>query len=574
MFFKINLAQNIQAALKTLGQDLTNNEVLSMIEVPSNSEMGDFAFPCFKFAKTLKKSPIVIANEIAVLLKDINFVENINVVSSYINFFIKKTIYVEQILKEVLKKQYDFGKSLIGKDKTIVIDYSSPNIAKPFHIGHLRSTVIGNSLYKIFNTLGYNCIGINHLGDWGTQFGKLIVAYKKWGNEDILKKDDIKELSKIYVKFHEESEKDKTLEDEARNWLIKMQNNDEEALKLWKLFCDISMKEFERIYKRLNIKFDYYTGESFYNDKMLNVVEDLKQKNLLTESCGAKIVDLEKFDMPPCLILRSDGGTLYPTRDIAAAIYRKNTYNFFKCIYLTAIDQNLHFQQWFKVIDLMGYDWAKDLEHISFGLVSLDSGKLSTRRGNVVLMEDILNSSVYKAKNIIKEKNPDLEDKDKVAEQVGIGAIIFNDLYNSRLKNVVFDLERMLNFEGETAPYVQYTHARACSILKMEDFSKDSLKNLNDIDFSLITDDFSFSLLKLLSQFPEKIEDAANKFEPYIITRNIVDICKAFNKFYNQNNIKNSEPNLKKARILIVYAVKIVIEIGLKLLGIDTPEKM
>lgn len=552
--------------------NITKEEISDIVEVPANTQNGDFAFPCFKFAKELRKSPNAIALEISEKLQNIDFIEKIEVVNAYINFYINKSIFVKEILTKIKNEKENFGSNEIGKGKTIVIDYSSPNIAKPFHIGHLRSTVIGNSLYKIYTKLGYNCIGINHLGDWGTQFGKLIVAYKNWGDKEAVEKDDIKELSKIYVKFHEESEKNPALEDEARLWLVKMQEGDEEAISLWKWFCEISMKEFERIYEKLNISFDFYTGESFYNDKMNAVVEEIKNKNLLVESNGAKIVDLEQFNMPPCLILRSDGGTLYPTRDISAAFYRKNTYNFEKCLYLTALDQNLHFAQWFKVIELMGYDWAKDLHHIPFGLVSLGDAKLSTRKGNVVLMEDILNSSIEKTKQIIEEKNPNLKDKDLVSSQVGIGAIIFNDLYNSRIKNVNFDLERMLNFEGETGPYVQYTNARACSILKKENFDENMLSK--NIDFNLITDEYSFNLCKLLSQLPEKILDSANKYEPYIITRHIVDICQAFNKFYNENNIKNSEEELKQARLLIVYATKIAISSSLKLLGIDSPEEM
>nr|WP_317357492.1 arginine--tRNA ligase [uncultured Tyzzerella sp.] len=550
--------------------NLDKEEILNLIEIPS-SDMGDFAFPCFKLAKTMRKAPNIIASEVAEKIEKKDFISNIQVVNAYINFYVNKATYVEKVLNNVLNEKENFGNSQMGKDKTIVIDYSSPNIAKPFHIGHLRSTVIGNSLYKIYKKLGYNVVGINHLGDWGTQFGKLIVAYKKWGNKELVEKDDIKELSKIYVKFHEESEKDPSLEDEARLWLVKMQEGDKEALELWKWFCDISMKEFERVYKMLNISFDSYAGESFYNDKMQAVVDELFEKDILVESEGAKIVDLEPFNMPPCLILRSDGGTLYPTRDIAAAFYRKNEYNFEKCLYITALDQNLHFAQWFKVIELMGYDWAKDLVHIPFGLVSLNDGKLSTRKGHVVLMEDILNHAIEKTKNIIEEKNPNLENKDQVAKDVGIGAVIFNDLFNSRVKNVVFDLERMLNFQGETGPYVQYTHARACSILEKENFNEDLIKN---IDYRLISDEYSFELVKLLSQYPDKIVDASNKYEPFIITRHLVNICQAFNKFYDENNIKNSEQPLKNARLAIVYATKMVVSNGLYLLGINAPEKM
>lgn len=569
MDFKYELAKLLSNIL-----NIEETEILNMIEIP-NSDMGDFAFPCFKLAKTMKKAPNIIANELSEKIEKKDFISHIQVVNAYINFYINKEFYISNVLKEIFKEKERFGNNNIGENKTICIDYSSPNIAKPFHIGHLRSTVIGNSLYKIYKKLGYNVVGINHLGDWGTQFGKLIVAYKKWGNKELVEKDDIKELSKIYVKFHEESEKDKSLDDEARLWLVKLQEGDEEATSLWKWFCEISMKEFERIYKMLNIKFDSYAGESFYNDKMQAVVDEIKEKNLLVESEGAKIVDLEKFNMPPCLILRSDGGTLYPTRDISAAIYRKNTYNFEKCLYLTALDQNLHFAQWFKVIELMEYDWAKDLYHIPFGLVSfVEDGeikKLSTRKGKVLLMEDILNSAIEKTLSIINEKNPNLENKENIAKQVGIGAVIFNDLFNSRVKNVIFDLERMLNFQGETGPYVQYTHARACSILNKENFNENILEN---IDFNLISDEFSFELVKLLSQYPQKIIDASNKFEPFIITRHLVNICQAFNKFYDENNIKNSEENLKKSRLSIVYATKLIIKNGLSLLGIDAPEKM
>lgn len=549
--------------------NLNIDEVENSIEIPKQG-MGDYAFPCFKLAKIMKKAPQVIAAEIADKINRPDYIEDIKVLNAYINFFVKKSVFVKNILENVNEKGKEYINSDIGNGKTIVIDYSSPNIAKPFHIGHLRSTAIGNSLYKIYKALGYKVVGINHLGDWGTQFGKLIVAYKLWGNKEAVEKDDIKELSRIYVKFHEEAEENPKLNDDAREWLVKMQKGDEEALSLWKWFCEISMKEFNRIYDRLGITFDSYAGESFYNDKMAAVVDEIKEKNLLTESQGAQIVNLDEYNMPPCLILRSDGGTLYPTRDISAAIYRKNTYNFDKCIYVTALDQNLHFAQWFKVIELMGYDWAKDLIHTPFGLVSLGDGKLSTRKGHVVLMEDILNMSVEKTKNIIEEKNPDLEDKEKVAEEVGIGAIIFDDLFNSRIKNVVFDFDRMLNFDGETGPYAQYTHARACSIIK-----KAGEKVLSDnIDYNLLSDNASFNICKVISEFPEKVIEAADKNEPYIIARQIIEVCKAFNKFYNENNIMNSEESIKNARLVIVYAVKNLLEAGLDLLGIKAPEQM
>lgn len=556
------------AAVVAKAANLDINEVESLIEIPKPG-MGDYAFPCFKLAKVMKKSPQLIASEIAEKIEKPVFVEKINVLSAYINFYVNKSVFVENVLEKIDEKGNKYIGSDIGEGKTIVIDYSSPNIAKPFHIGHLRSTAIGNSLYKIYKALGYNVVGINHLGDWGTQFGKLIVAYKLWGNKEAVERDDIKELSRIYVKFHEEAEKNPELNDEARSWLVKMQEGDKEALDLWKWFCDISMKEFNRIYKRLNITFDSYAGESFYNDKMQAVVDELREKNLLTESQGAQIVDLEKYNMPPCLILRSDGGTLYPTRDIAAAFYRKKTYNFDKCIYVTALDQNLHFAQWFKVIELMGYDWAKDLVHTPFGLVSLGDGKLSTRKGHVVLMEDILNMSVEKTKNIIEEKNPNLENKDEIAEKVGIGAIIFEDLFNSRIKNVVFDFDRMLNFDGETGPYAQYTHARACSIIKRAGIDVDE-----NIDYSLLNDEASFNVCKVINEFPNKLAEAADKNEPYIIARQIIELCKAFNKFYNENNILNSEDNVKNARLKLVYAVRNILRDGLDLLGVSAPEQM
>lgn len=486
MDFKIEIAKLLAAAA-----EISVEDAAAAVEIPAKKEMGDFAYPCFRLAKVFRKAPPMIAAELIEKIEKPAFIARMQVVGAYINFFVDKSVYAEQVLSAVLEQKESYGKSDMGAGKTVVIDYSSPNIAKPFHVGHLRSTVIGNAIYKIHEELGYHCEGINHLGDWGTQFGKLIVAYKKWGSKEAVEKDGIQELMRIYVKFHDEAEKHPELkiDDEARLWFVKMQEGDEEALTLWKWFYDISIKEFERVYEMLGVKFDAYTGESFYNDKMDAVVQELKDKNLLKESEGAMIVDLEDKNMPPCLIIRKDGGTLYATRDITAALYRKKTYNFDKCIYLTALDQNLHFAQWFEVIHKMGYDWYKDLIHVPFGLVSLDSGKLSTRHGHVVLMEDLLNQACAETKRIIEEKNPNLENKEEIAKQVGIGAVIFNDLYNTRIKDVVFSWERMLNFDGETGPYVQYTHARACSILK-----RAGETDFSDIHFEALSDEASLDV--------------------------------------------------------------------------------
>ncbi|WP_317855100.1 arginine--tRNA ligase [Chakrabartyella piscis] len=564
MDFKLEIAKQLSVA-----SELPVEEILFMLEVPANKEMGDFAFPCFKLAKTLRKAPPMIANDIKEKLVIGDAIREINVVGAYINFFVNQGNFTESVLTKVLAEGTAYGHSTLGAGKAVVVDYSSPNIAKPFHVGHLRSTVIGNAICKIHQALGYTVEGVNHLGDWGTQFGKLIVAYKLWGSKEAVETGGIQELMRIYVLFHDAAKEKDELNDEARGWFVKMQDGDEEALTLWKWFYDISIKEFDRVYEMLGVKFDAYTGESFYNDKMAPVVEELKEKNILKESEGAMIVDLEDKNMPPCLIIRKDGGTLYATRDITAALYRKKTYDFVKCIYLTALDQNLHFAQWFEVINRMGYDWYKDLVHVPFGLVSLESGKLSTRQGNVILMEDLLNQAIAETGKIIEEKNPNLENKEEIAKQVGIGAVIFNDLYNGRIKDVVFSWERMLNFDGETGPYVQYTHARACSILK-----KAGDVSFADVDYSLISDEASMDVCKLLADFPVKLEDAARKYEPSIVTRHMVAISQAFNKFYHDNPILNSEDDVKLARLAVVVATKTVLKEGLRILGINAPEQM
>jgi arginyl-tRNA synthetase len=565
----MNFKEEICKILFNNLENMSEIEIFQDIEIPPSSSMGNFAFPCFRLSKQYKKSPQTIANELSSKIIKPNWISHVTVENAYVNFFIEKTVFAKQIITSILEEKEDYGKQNIGNGKSIVIDYSSPNIAKPFHVGHLRSTVIGNALYNTFNHIGYKCVGINHLGDWGTQFGKLIVAYKMWGNKEEVDRLGIEELTRIYVKFHCEAEKDESLNETARGWLIKMQENNEEALSLWKWFNDISLIEFNRIYEMLGIRFDSYCGESFYTDKMPPVVEELKQKNILIESNGAMIVDLEQYDMPPCLILRKDGGTLYPTRDIAAAIYRKETYDFEKCIIITAMDQSLHFAQFFKVIELMGKEWAKDLVHIPFGLVRFADSKLSTRKGNIVLMEDLLNLSIKTTMEIIENKNPNLTNKEQVAKDVGVGAIIFNDLFNSRIKDVIISFEKILNFEAQTGPYVQYTHARTCSLIAKSSELIDA-----NVDFSLLEDEFSMDVIKSLASFGDKLVDVATKYEPYILSRYLVDLCKTFNKFYNNNPILTSEENLKIARLSLVACVRYVLKSGLSILGIAAPEQM
>lgn len=567
--FKLELAQSISKHVA----DMEVNDIMKTIEIPTNSEMGDYAFPCFRLAKTFRKAPPLIAQELADNLGDIDFIEKIEVVNAYINFFVNKEVYVKVILDEVLDKEEKFGYKQPNSRGNIVVDYSAPNIAKPFHIGHLRSTVIGNSLYRIHEALGYNCIGINHLGDWGTQFGKLIVAYKKYSSKEEVEEKGISELLRIYVLFHEEAEKDPSLDDMARDYFTAMERGDEESLELWRWFKEVSLEEFERVYKLLDITFDSYNGEAFYNDKMEPVIQELEDKGLLEDSEGAKIVKLEDKDMPPCLITKKDGSTLYATRDITAALYRKETYNFEKAIYVTALQQNLHFAQWFEVIRKMGYDWADDLVHVPFGMVSMEGTKFSTRKGNVVLLEDILNQAVEKTKTIIEEKNPDLENKDYIAEKVGIGAVIFDDMYNSIIKDIQFSWDRVLNFEGETGPYVQYTHARTCSVLRRADMDLSGIE-IKDIDYSVLTDPATVGVIKAISRLPQVIEEAANKYEPSFVARFLIDVTQAFNKFYHDNSILSAEENIKNARLAVVAATKYTIESGLFLLGIYAPEQM
>jgi len=550
-------------------EGLSTEDIAGLIEIPPKPEMGDFAFPCFRLAKTMRKAPQMIAADIKEAIGSVDFIDDIQVQGAYLNFYIKKDTFVKSMVDAAMAD--DFGSSTMGDGQTICIDYSSPNVAKNFHVGHLRTTIIGNSLYKIFTKLGYKVERINHLGDWGTQFGKLIVAYKAWGDEETVKKDGVAELMKLYVKFHDEAEKNPELNDEARAWFAKMEQGDEEALKIWQWFKDISLIEYKRTYDLLGMEFDHYLGESFYRDKTSDIVKKITDANLLTESEGAKIVDLEAYDMAPCLILKNDGSSIYATRDLAAIFYRKETHNFVKCIYVTGQEQKLHFAQVFKVVELLGNEWAKDqLVHIPYGLVSLEGAKLSTRSGNIIYAEDILLEAIAKNKEIINEKNPDLPDKDETAKKIGVGAVLFNDLYNQRIKDVSFKWEKLLNFDGETGPYVQYTYARCASILrKVDDFVPGEA-----IDYSLLTNQESMDLLKEISRFPKIVKDAADKYEPSVVARFSVDVAQAFNKFYNANRINVEEKDVRDARVTLVHLTKKTIKDALLLLGIECPEQM
>ena len=550
--------------------DLNREEIEGLLEVPKKANMGDYAFPCFKLAKVYRKAPNMIAEDIKnqIEAKAYPVIEKLENVGGYINFFMAQVEYARMLTETI--SQDKFGSSEEGCGKTICIDYSSPNVAKNFHVGHLRTTIIGNALYKIFTKMGYKVERINHLGDWGTQFGKLIVAYKKWGSKEEVEKNGIAELMKIYVKFHAEAEKDPTLNDQAREWFAEMERGNEEALSIWQWFVDISLVEYRRIYDLLGMEFDHFTGESFYRDKTQEIVDILTEKKLLVPSEGANIVPLDEYNMAPCLITKKDGSSIYATRDLAALLYRKRTYDFSKCIYVTGLEQKLHFAQVFKVIELMGYDWSDQLTHVPYGLVSMEGGKLSTRNGNVIYAEEILQTSIEKIKEIINEKNPELPDKDTVARQVGIGAILFNDLYNQRIKDVIFNWDKILNFDGETGPYVQYTYARCASVFR----KVGEIQIPETIDYSVLTDDATMSLLKDMARFPDVVKDAADKFEPFMIARFAVSVAQHFNKFYHDCQINVEDENVKFARLKVVGLTMNVIKSALDLLGIECPEQM
>ena len=562
---KISIANKISEILAS--DELSGNDISTFFDTPPNPEMGDIALACFKLSKILKKSPMVIATELAQTLENdcIFGIKKVESAGGYLNFFLDDA-YRVSILRSILEKGTQYGSSDIGKGKTMVIDYSSPNIAKRFHIGHLGTTIIGNSIKLIHRFCGYETVGINYLGDWGTQYGKLVVSFKKWGNEDTIREIGIEELNRLYVLYGTEAEKDPSLDDEARKEFAALEAGDEENLRLWRLFKEISLKEYMKTYDLLGVSFDSFNGESFYSDKMPAVVEELKEKNLLKLDDGASLVDLEEYKMPPCLILKRDGSSLYPTRDIAAALWRKKEYAFDKCVYVTSAGQSLHFAQWFKVVGLMGYDWEDQLVHVPYGTFSINGEKIASRTGNVVLLDDLFDEAIEKAGAIIAEKNPNLENKEEIARDVGVGAVILSSLSANRIKDVNFNWEEALNFDGNTGPYAQYTYARACSILnKNGEFSCPESALLCQEEKELIS---------TLALFPERVLRAHDEYEPSIITRFALDLCQSFNRFYNACPIRSAQDNEKAVRLCLCQAVKNVLGTALHLIGLRTPEKI
>ncbi|HEX7056648.1 MAG TPA: arginine--tRNA ligase [Bacilli bacterium] len=570
-----NVKQYIaELLMPAIGGEIKEQAVMDLLEYPPDPQMGDLSLPCFKLSKTMRKAPQAIAEQLRQVIATGGLIARTEAVSGYLNFYFDKGRFAKAVLQDVLFGKKPYGSNELGRGKNVVIDYSSPNIAKPFHIGHLRSTVIGNALANIFRFSGYKVTGVNHLGDWGTQFGKLIVAYMRWGSEAQVKAEGVGELLRLYVKFHDEAEKDPSLEDEAREWFVRLEKNDERALKLWRWFIDISMREFGKIYDLLGVTFDSYAGESFYNDKMDTVIAELAEKGLLEEDQGAMLVRLDDYGMPPALMLKKDGGSLYHTRDVAAAIYRKQTYDFDQCIYVTDYAQNLHFQQWFKIVELMGYPWADKLVHVAFGRVSLEGVRLATRKGNVVMLEDLLKQAIAKTREIIESKNPHLPNKDEVARQVGVGAVIFNDLSMNRIKDIAFSWDEALNFDGETGPYVQYTHARACSVLRKAESDGELVIAHEAIAVEQLQDAEAQRVLKELYLFPERVEMAMRKYEPSVISRYLIDLSQSFNRFYHERPILLADQPVRTARLALVKAVQTVLKTGLNLIGLETPEKI
>lgn len=565
--FKDKIAEEISKVL-----ELTKEELKEYIEIPKDTKMGDYALPCFKLAKEMKKSPVIIANEIKEKIEMPNkYISKIEAVNGFLNIFINNEILIENVLDEMESKKENYGSSNIGNGKNIIVEYSSPNIAKPFHVGHLRTTVIGRALYNMYKFLGYNTIGINHLGDWGTQFGKLIEGYKRFGNEYNLEENPIDKLTEIYVRINELCKEDESVLDDCRNNFKKLEDGDEYCTQVWQKFKDLSLKEFQRIYDILDVHFDSNNGESFYSDKMQEVVDILRKNNKLVESQGAEIVDLEYKNMPPLMVTKSNGSTTYATRDLAAILYRARTYDFDKCIYVVAYEQNLHFKQVFEVAKFLDLDekYTNGLIHVPYGMVRLKTGKMSTREGTLIKLEDILKEAVTRAKAIIEEKNPNIEGKEDIAKKVGIGAVIFNDLSNNIIKDEVFDWDIMLNFQGETGPYIQYMYVRTKSILEKENY----VMNKELVDMSEL-EEHGIELIKQIYSFNDIVKQAVDKNEPSIISRYLIDVAKLYSSFYNDNKIIVEDEKIKNTRLCLTYMVGNILKIGTGLLGMEMPDRM
>jgi arginyl-tRNA synthetase len=538
-----------------------------MIELPPDPAMGDFAFPCYKLAKPLRRAPAAIAAELAGRINNPSFIK-VEQVSGYVNFYIDKAIYAGEVLARALNDPENYGRSGDGAGKTVCIDYSSINIAKRFHIGHLSTTMIGHSLKRIYEFCGWKCVGVNHLGDWGTNFGRMIAAYKRWGDRAALERGGIDAITGLYVQFENEAQNDPTLADEGRAWFKKIEDKDDEALEIFEWFRDLTMRDALKVYDMLGVAFDSYAGESFYTDKMAPMVDELRDRGLLEESQGAYVVRLDEYGMPPCLILKSDGTTLYTTRDLATAKYRKDTYDFAKSLYVVAYQQDLHFRQLFTVLKLMGYDWAEDLTHVSYGMVSYEGKSMATRKGHVVLLSDVLERAVQKALDIIEEKSPELENKEAVARQVGVGAVVFFVLYSNRIKDIDFWWDRALNFDGETGPYVQYTYARACSVLRKagEESATPAYAALGSPEAQ--------NVVRAIEQFPDVVKNALERNEPSLITRYSVELAQEFNRFYFEHRILDDDPAARSAKLELTRAVRHIIRRALFLIGVAAPERM
>ena len=569
--FKKIIAEKICNAINL--DDINEENIYKYIEIPPNKDMGDYAFPCFNLAKTLRKAPPIIANEIKEKLELDDNIENVQVIGGYLNFYINKLKLSEIVLNEINDKGVNFGSSSLGQGKNIIVEYSSPNIAKPFHIGHLRNTVIGSALYNIYKFLGYNVTGINHLGDYGTQFGKMIEGYKRWGNEYDFEKQPIDKFMDIYVRINKLCKEDESVLDLCRENFKKIEEGEEEYIKLWEFFKELSLKEFQRIYDLLGVKFDSFNGEAFYSDKMDEVVEKLESKGVLVDSEGAKIVDLESKGLGVCIIKKSDGSSIYATRDLAAVLYRARTYNFDKCLYVVAYEQNLHFKQVFEIAKYLDIPekCLNGLEHVAYGMVRLKSGKMSTREGTVIKVDDLLQEAIDRVEKIIEEKNPNMENKKEEATKIGIGAIVYSNLCSTIIKDQVFDWDTILNFNGETGPYLQYIYVRTKSILEK---AGGVVPKFEDVKLELLQDKESFNVISKLYEFDSILKLVVEKNEPSFLARYLIDLGQLFSNFYNENKIIDEDENIKNARVYLSYSVGTVLKTGCKLLGIQMPNKM